>query len=165
LDFAKQHKIEPVEVGPLAKINEHPGFAPNQPTQYMRPIVPPDKVNYPTRDFADKLVDLRDKPLGETILLHDAPRNIFYVGVLTERNEPSEFSFQLAYARSAGEGQSGIGGDPLLRQFEDERRGKLYVATMEQLRADARLVPVEEELKKFSSRESGSGSGGGGEED
>src|SRR5205823_215397 len=124
--------------------------------QYGSPQVPQDKVSFPTFDFADKIVDLRDKPIGETIVLHDAPKNIYYVAVLTERTEPTDYAFQLTYARTNGEGGFG-GGDPLLRLFEDQRRQKFYIETIEQLKSDARLEPVPEELKRFGGRDSGGG--------
>jgi hypothetical protein len=160
-DFAVKKKIEPIEIGPLSKLVEHPSFQPGQPTQYMRPSVPADKVNYPTLDFAEKIVDLRDKPIGETILLHDAPRNIYYVGVLTERSEPSDFAFQMTYARANGDPFGiGGGGDPLLKMFENDRRMKMVRETIDQLKVDAKLVVVPEGMKLFGGRDSGDSGGG-----
>jgi hypothetical protein len=155
-DYTAQKKVTPIEVGPLEKLMMQPAQQVMDSMQYMRPRVPADKVAFPTFDFAEKIVDLRDKPIGETIVLNDAPKNIYYVGVLTERSEPSEYAFQMSYSRANGEGAFG-GGDPLLKIFENERRQKFILDTIEQLKSEAKLVPVPEEVKRFGGRDSGGG--------
>jgi hypothetical protein len=155
-DYAVQKKITSIEIGPLEKLMVQPAQQVMDSIQYTRPQVQRDKVAFPTFDFAEKIVDLRDKPIGETIVLNDAPKNIYYVAVLTERTEPSDFAFQMSYSRANGEGAFG-GGDPLLKYFENQRREKFILDTIEQLKSEAKLVPVPEEVKRFGGRDSGGG--------
>jgi hypothetical protein len=149
-DFAAQHKIELIEVGPIALRQETPaGMGSGMPT-YMPPPTPRDKVPFGTRDFSVKLMDLRDKPIGETMVLADIPKDIEYVAVMTERKEPSDAEFQRIYARTGFEAR---GGDPLFYEFDQQERFKARSEIIKQLRADAKVTVVdEEELKRFAEK-------------
>jgi hypothetical protein len=136
-DFAEAQNRPLIEVGPISKLEASPSQSPQQATQYHGPMIPSDKVAYPTADFAEKLVDMREKPIGETIVLRDAPRKNFYVGVLTEKSEPSQLVFEMTYARSFP--RFGMGGDTLLSLLQLQRATKFYTDTMEQLRKDSGL--------------------------
>jgi hypothetical protein len=150
-DFAAQNKITPVEVGPFALRNETPT---GRSTMYRFPEVTRDKVTFPTPEFAMKLMDLRDKPIGDTMVLPDQPKDNYYVAVLTEHTEPTDLAFQMVYARSGPDAI--LGSDPLLSEFEAERRIKTREDIIKQLRVDAKLKPVDEELKRFAEKGGGS---------
>ncbi|MCX7699800.1 MAG: hypothetical protein N2039_02890 [Gemmataceae bacterium] len=149
-DFAAQKQISLVEVGPLARLNEHPPLDVNQPTQYFGPRIPPDKVNYPTEEMVNAIVDLRKKTIGETIIVSNAPKTIYYVAMLTDRIEPTDLAFQLAYARAGMTSVFAGGGDQLFQMLENERRGQLVRETMEQLRKDFRLQVDPEQVRLYN---------------
>ncbi len=153
-DFALAQKRDLVEIGPISKLTEAPAMSPQQPTVYRLPSIPQDKVTYPTPDFAQKIVDLHDKPIGQTVMLHDEPRKIFYVGVLTQRNEPSEFLFRLIYSRS-GPSRFGMGGDSLMNRLEFERDLRFFRDSMEQLQRDSRFKIINEDFFKEANSNSG----------
>jgi hypothetical protein len=149
-DFAAQRMIPIIEVGPVAPMNEHPALDVNQPTQYFGPTIPPDKVNFPTERMVNAIVDMRKKTVGETIIVHDAPRLTYYVGLLTDRIEPTELAFQLAYARAGTTNIFAGGGDQLFQKMENEIRSKLVRETIEQLRKEARLEVNPEAVRQFN---------------
>ena len=149
-DFAAQQKLQLIEIGPIALRQEDMGARAQGMTRYRPPETPRDKVPFGAGDFAVKLMELRDKPIGETMLLTDIPKDTDYVAVLTERTEPPEIAFQMAYARSGFEPG---GGDPLLFEFEQQERIKAHGEIIKQLRSDANLTIVdEEELKRFGEK-------------
>src|SRR5262249_48384859 len=149
-DFAAQHKIEPVELKPLAKAMKHPSFQPNMPPTYMPPTIEPDKVAYPARDMVNQIVDMRDKPIGEAIVVPDQPKEHFYVSVLTGRDEPSDSEFQQAFSNP-------LGGDLIMRNMDYERRTKYRKDFGAQLRSDAKVsITNPDEMKRFESGSAGS---------
>lgn len=154
-DFAAKNKVELIELSPLAKVMPQPAVQPGMPPTYMAPNINRDKVEYPTRQMVDQILDLRDKPLGEAILVNDMPKSHYYVAVLLGRDEPTDSEFQQAYARLQPD--SFTGGDPVLHELEFERRAKFRKDMMEQLRSDVKLtITNAEELKRFDSSGSGS---------
>jgi len=154
-DFAAKNKVELIELSPLAKATPHPAVQPGMPPTYMPPNINRDKIQYSTRQMIESILDLRDKPLGEAVLLDDQPKSHFYVGVLMGRDEPTDSEFQQAYSRMMPD--SFTGGDPVLRELEFERRAKFRKDMMEQLRSDAKFsITNAEELKRFDSSGSSS---------
>jgi hypothetical protein len=154
-DFASQRKIEPVELNPMARAMVHPALQPGMPQTYMSPSIGPDKVQYPSREMYKDILDLRDKPIGEAIVISDRPKSHYYVCVLVGRDEATEAEFERAYARSMPDVFGA--GDELLRGLEFDRRTKFRKEFVAQLREDAKLtVTSAEELKKFET-----GAGGG----
>ncbi|MFL5342546.1 MAG: hypothetical protein ACJ8F7_20560, partial [Gemmataceae bacterium] len=149
LDVAKQNNVEPIELEPLARIRPKPTFQPGVGPGYDPPSIPPDKVEYPTTDMLIKILDLRDKPKGETIVVADEPKLHYYVTVLLDVQDPSADEFIKVYARSAPDTSPFAGGsDPLLRQLEYERRASYRKEIMIQLRKDVKLTINEEEVNK-----------------
>lgn len=149
-DFAAQHKIELIEVGPIALRQETPaGMGGGGMPTYAPPQTPRDKVPFGTGDFCVKLMELRDKPIGETMVLADIPKDTDYVAVMTERTEPSDAEFQRIYTRTGFEAR----GDPLFYEFDQQERFKARSEIIKQLRADAKVTVVdEEELKRFAEK-------------
>jgi hypothetical protein len=149
-DFAAQHKVDLIEIGPIALRQESPAGMGSGMSTYAPPQTPRDKVPFGTGDFCLKLMELRDKPIGETMVLADIPKDTDYVAVLTERQEPSDAEFQRIYAHSGFDPRSG---DPLIREFDQQERFKARDEIIKQLRADAKVSVVdEEELKRFAEK-------------
>jgi hypothetical protein len=143
-DLAAQSKVDLMELGPMAKENLQPQLNPLQPPQYGRYQIPRDKINYPG-DMVDKLLDLRTKDLGATVVVSDIPKANFYVTTLTGRDHPTQEEFRQVYSRSQN-------GDVLLSELEMTRRIDFRKELMDQLRADAKVTVVAEELKRFNER-------------
>jgi hypothetical protein len=124
-----------------------PSFQPGMPPMYLPGTIPPEKVEYVSREMLTKVLDLRDKPKGDAVVVADLPKEHFYVAVLLEVIEPTDMEFQQAYARSAMEG------DELLRSQELERRAEYRKEFIAQLRADAKLKvnPDQKERRSESS--------------
>jgi hypothetical protein len=150
-DLAARAKVEPVELGPMSKRMVSPSFNPMIP-QYTTFQIPPDKVNFPSDNMVDQMLDMRAKEPGETAILSDKPKAIYYVAVMTSKVHPSEAEFRMVYSRSSM-------GDRLLGEFESKQRSEYRKELVKQLRADAK-VTVTDELKKYNTGGS-SGSGGG----
>jgi hypothetical protein len=152
-DFALGHGRTIIEVGPIAKLNERLARQPGEVTQYSAPTVPREKIAYPSADMAEKLVDLRDKPIGESIIVTDAPKRHYYVAVLTERTEPSDFLFDLIYSRS-GYQPTYAGGDSLMSHLIQEKAIKFFTDVMQQLRNDCKYSVNKDLMKESERRES-----------
>ncbi|MBY0526671.1 MAG: hypothetical protein K2R98_24960 [Gemmataceae bacterium] len=143
-------KKELIEVGPIAKQNPK-RLSQDSPFTYEPPQIPEDKVpNTGTMGraspFAEKLVALRDKPHGETLVVADQPDATYYVGVLLEKKDPSELEFFQTYRES---GASAKQRDPLLMEFEREQVQKYRKEFIERLRKEAKLTIQKENIKRL----------------
>jgi hypothetical protein len=148
-DLAAQQKLDLIELGPMAKENKSLSLTPTAPVRYEPYQIPQDKVLYPTRDFVTQLLDLRDKPIGETILLNDQPRSRYFVAYLYQRDEASDDEFLQVYQHSLrGDPQA----DPLMRDAEDRHRRTFRQEFMEQLRAEVKLKVNRKELESMTDR-------------
>ncbi|HEV3145217.1 MAG TPA: hypothetical protein VGZ47_15105 [Gemmataceae bacterium] len=144
-DLAAQTKAELIELGPMAKINMQPALNPLQPPQYGPYQIPRDKIHYPSAAMSNDLLDLRTKDLGTTIVVSDLPKAIFYVTTLTSRDHPTQEEFRQVYARAQS-------GDVLLSDLQTTRRIDFRKELIQQLRADAKVTVVTDELKRFNDR-------------
>jgi hypothetical protein len=101
--------------------------------------IPPSDVEYPSKDFAEKLFQLKEK--GDVTVLHDAPEAIYYVGALVNRSEPFELAFVTDASRP----------DSLLAYWEKDTqfREKFSQGCMEELRREAKLRYNEKNLEAW----------------
>jgi len=152
--FAAEHKIEPIELDPLAKIVSRPSTRPGMPPVFFPPSVPADKVEFASRELTAAIVDMRDKPKGEAIVVNDQPKSHYYVAVLLDVQDPSEFEFKEVYSRPPA-GSLFSDRSPSLQRYEMDRREKYRADLMAQLRTDAKLEIKTEEAKKLSDHGSG----------
>ena len=88
------------------------------------------------RPLPRKLSSLRDKQMGDTIVLPDQPEGTYYVAVLIDKVNPSMTEFYRVYQDSSSKAPKK---DPLLTQFERERQDKYRQDFMDRLRQDAKL--------------------------
>ncbi|WP_157369004.1 hypothetical protein [Zavarzinella formosa] len=136
------YKQFPVEG--LAKLKFQHG-ATQASMNYETPKLTKEQVANPTPDFVEKLIDQRNKPLGTTIVLHDAPRSKYYVAVLMSKNERTVDQFRDVFNKSNATGASQ---NPLYSQYalSDERQKEVRDAIL-RLRAEAKLTENEEFIK------------------
>jgi hypothetical protein len=154
-DFAAANKFKAIELEPLPLFTMQLAVMPGSPTQYQRGTVSREAVPDATQDFATKLTDMRKKPLGESIVLHDSPKSQFYVAILLGIDGGSDFDFRQAYAKAAPSALSP--GDSLLMGYDIEQRVMFRRDFIKQLRKDARVETVAEELKKYDDTRAGGG--------
>jgi hypothetical protein len=105
--------------------------------------IPEAKVEYPG-DMAKKLFELR-KP-GDAVVVHDQPRDHYYVAVLRYRTPVYPLSF---FADAAEMGKRSM----LAQRYETDtkQRAKQLESVLDQMRTQAGLVVNEEKLKEFMS--------------
>jgi hypothetical protein len=104
-----QAELEKVTPDPKAaervKFFELPGVAPlapvvdiasGSPPGSVRPFTLPPSTNilYPTNEMAKTLLDERTNPVKTTVVLTDAPKDTYYVAVVSERREKDYGSFK-----------------------------------------------------------------------
>jgi hypothetical protein len=135
----------PIRLEHVAKLVARPSAVPSRfGSKAFEPYrVPEYEVQYPTDDFTDKLLALKEP--GEVTVLHDKPDATYYVAALTRRSEPYELSF---YSDTTGSP------DPLMDHLAQQERyaSKYRDACLSQLRADGRLQVNEDALKPLDSR-------------
>jgi hypothetical protein len=103
--------------------------------QYTAYVVPEDKVEYPSFDFVEKIVDLPNK--GDVTIVSDMPKNIYYVVAVTQRIEPTQKEFQEAQ---------------LLPDLERARRREYRDSVMLNLQLQVRLYIDPENRKQVEER-------------
>jgi hypothetical protein len=101
--------------------------------------IPPSDVEYPSKGFAEKLFDLKEK--GDVTVLHDAPEATYYVAALVNRSEPFELAFVTDASRP----------DSLLAYWEKDTqfREKFRQGCMDELRREAKLRYNEKTLEAW----------------
>jgi len=106
-----------------------------------------EQVANPTDDFVDNLLDLRNKPLGTTIVLNDKAKSKYYVAVSTAKSERTLEQFRDVFNKS-----NAIGGgkNPLYDQYalSEERRTDFQDA-LTRLRAEAKVTENEAYFKSL----------------
>jgi hypothetical protein len=135
-----------IEVGPLAVLNRREAFTGGAPA-YDAPMVPPEKVKYAAdanpaggSPMATQLVDLRNKDVGATTVVHDFPRSHYYAAVVLTKTVPSVDEFRIAYRGHATD-PMGLGlRDQLFDRFYAERQQTYRDELMKELRAAVKLV-------------------------
>jgi hypothetical protein len=93
-DLAEKRKLKMLSVENLAKLKfDH---SPTRADQmgYAPPTIKNDEIKYPTPDMADKLLEVRNKPLGEVLVLPENGKTTYYVAVSTGREEKTAEKFR-----------------------------------------------------------------------
>jgi hypothetical protein len=101
--------------------------------------IPQSDVEYPSKGFAEKLFDLKER--GDVTVLHDAPEATYYVAALVNRSEPFELAFVTDASRP----------DSLLAYWERDTqfREKFRQGCMDELRREAKLRYNEKNLEAW----------------
>ena len=109
---------------------------PGRSPQYTPYQIPRTDIEFPTRDFIDKILEL--KKVGDVVVLHDLPKSAYYVVVArSERLEPMLDDFRMAYRLSNP--TFGNRSDPLLIQFDRTRRAEQRNQVIDQLKVEAKF--------------------------
>jgi hypothetical protein len=111
---------------------------------YQRYTVPDDKIEYPPAwpNFVDPLLAKLNEP-GDTLVIGDRPKDVYYVVALAGRNPPSVRDFYKETARNR---------DLLLAQMELERQKHYREAYIAQLEKEADLSINPEGLERIKER-------------
>ncbi|TMQ34576.1 MAG: hypothetical protein E6K70_06865, partial [Planctomycetota bacterium] len=116
---------ELIDIYAVARQTPRKSFRPDAIGAYDEYVVPEDKMEYPPKDFVDKVLDL--KQVGDVTVLSNRPKDTYYVAAVIHRAEPSPTSEEF---RQGG----------LLIKLAHERQVDYRRACMEQLREQAGLV-------------------------
>ncbi len=132
-------KVSPLEDPPSAMPTQQGG-------QFQHYRIPETKVEHAGVEMIKKLHEL--KVPGETAVVHDRPRDHYYVAVLERRNP----IFVTSFFRDAQQPNKRNG---LTQKYDEDTkiRTKRLESIMEQLRATAGLVVDEERIKESGSAE------------
>lgn len=100
-------------------------------------------IPYPTRDMVSALLDNREKPLKTAFVLADAPKDTYYVAVLTNRTpkQPSEFRVD-AYSQT-GTAQGMLG------EHRREAARKSHESVIALLKQEFKFEATDEQKKKL----------------
>ena len=121
-DFAAENKVPLIELDPLAKVKMHPGFAPGMPAMYLPGSIPPDKVEFANDEMIKQLLEMLDKPKGETTIVSDAPKSKFFVAVLLEIINVDDSVFEQVFIKAAdGTRDQNLDGFERTRRLESRR--------------------------------------------
>jgi len=130
----KRELIEPNVLGRIARKMPAPSLRADAGRLY-EPYKFPEKVTNPNANFVDKLLGLKEK--GDTVVLRDNPKKVYYVAVLTERDPPTVAEFYEIYKNGVPSLFASTKQDPLLDEFIVERRRKYVENFIRQLRIDS----------------------------
>jgi hypothetical protein len=115
----------------------------------LRPFVLTESndVPYPTPDMTTALIDNRDKPIGTALVLPDAPKDTFYVAVLTNRNVKSPGDFRTDVYQSTGFAPPPA--REILGRYRVEVVKRTRESVVELLKKEFRYEETEEQKKKL----------------
>jgi hypothetical protein len=146
-DLAVQAKAKEVKLEGLASLKFDHGTTPNLAT-YSTPSIDRKLITYPTPNFATLLLEMQTKPLGSVKVVHDEPRERYYVAALTNRLDKSVDQFRDVFIRTASTNPQP---NALYREHallpELERN---YREARERLRAEANLTETDEFKKSVA---------------
>jgi hypothetical protein len=120
-----------------------------QPLHPFR-IVPSENVKYPAREMTQTLLDKRTEPPKTVFLLHDEPRDHFYVVTVLQRDVKTRLEFENAILRAPFN-------DPnrnmVLNSFQLQIRERTVESVLALLKREFRYEETEEQKKKLDESE------------
>jgi hypothetical protein len=137
-------KIELTRVAPiLEESSRDPRFA----RQYTAYNLPSKDIYFPGT-MQKELLDLRTKPVGETVVVSDQPKGNFYVSTTVDKKEPtfSEFASRV-YAKSATEMET----DTLYREYVAAQTRQVLFTMIGRLKVESKFTTTEE-YNKFMAK-------------
>lgn len=114
---------------------------------YERYQIPDKELEFPKPNFVDEFLQLSDRKA--TKVLSDRPEATYYVAAQITRREPTIEEFYTVYRNATPEA---LQHDTLLEWMERDRRSLYRRATLEQLRAEAKITITEFGRKMFEDR-------------
>lgn len=135
-DFAARHQRPLFELGPIAQMLPAQTATAGGPRHYQTYSVPREQITYPSAEFINALLKMKDAALGATEVLNDQPKQHFYVVSLVRKVEPTESEFDRSFF-AAGGGPAEH--DTLFQGYEQQQAAAYRALVMEQLRLDAGL--------------------------
>jgi hypothetical protein len=150
-DFAAKEHLQMFELGPIAQLMQRRTATPmaTGTEDYESYRLPEDRIRYDPQNgafqkkFVDDLLSFRGQAPGTAKVLHDQPRDNYYVAVLVSSTPPPMGAFYLTYKfDAAGAPQvpnpfTGQTSQSLLTRFEEEQRQKYRKEFVDQLRVEA----------------------------
>jgi hypothetical protein len=148
-DLAARQKQKVIDLGGLARQKREKVSHAEADYAYGRAKIDKDKIPNPGPgegvQMAQDLLKLRDKPVGDTVVVADGPEGTYYVAVLLKESDPSMSEFLEAYQNSATGSKKR---DPLFNEYLLEQQLKYRREVVKRLQEDAQLVIVDPEKLK-----------------
>lgn len=146
-DLAKKEGLKLFDLDRLAVLKFEHGLSPSD-VKYVGPKVEKTQVLYPTPDFADQLLKLREGPqAGGVTVVSDAPRTRYYVACEVARFPRTVEQFREVFVKSTAAGPAK---NPLYDNYAlPKERQEANARVFARLRADARL----DEKEAFKNRD------------
>ena len=95
-----------------------------------------------------ELLDLRTKPVGETIVVNDDPKSHFFVASMVDKKEPTFANFvQEVFSKSA----SKLEQDPLYDRYVASISAKFFQTVMDRIKVEAKFKESDE-FKKMNEK-------------
>lgn len=137
---AAYQKIELTKVAPLI---EHESVSPLIAREYVEYTLPTKDIYFPG-NMRNELLELRKKPLGETVIVTDLPKNNYYITTMVDKKEPTFGEFaSTVFAKSATKAEV----DPLYIRFVDQVTRGILFTVIDRLKIEANYKPTEEYIK------------------
>ena len=131
-----------IDLPNVARWVKSPTARPDPTSNYTLFEIKEEKIEYPDLGMADEIVDKMTQ-VGDTLLLNNAPKDIYYVAALTRREVPTVKEF----LKDTNSTQSFF-----LSGFQYERRLKYREGVLKELRDQAGLVLNEDGMKEAAEK-------------
>ncbi|VTS07095.1 hypothetical protein [Tuwongella immobilis] len=131
------------EIGPVAELNQDPSLSPDSGITFS-PYSLPFDVNSPRTDTVQKLLGIKDKPIGESITFTNVPSDTVYLAMLVGKAEKKESDFYEVYASLNKFGVP----NQFAEQFLRKQAAQVYQMVTNQLREEAKYTEDKETIEK-----------------
>jgi len=143
----------PVKVAMLKKQDSLSPEEQRGAIRYTKTQIDNRQIAYPLPVMVDMLLDARDKPKGEVVVISDSPKSHYYVSILVNKRAPTlqEFySFVYRYSNVAGDKRTEL--DTLYQEHAMMVAAQSYVKDLDnRIKAQTKFKETEE-LKKVSEK-------------
>ena len=143
----KTAQFKKIDLTRVAQIQEQPSTDPRMAREYVEFDLPKKEIYFPG-NMRKELLDLRTKPVGETIVVNDDPKSHFFVASMVDKKEPTFANFvQEVFSKSA----SKLEQDPLYDRYVASISAKFFQTVMDRIKVEAKFKESDE-FKKMNEK-------------
>ncbi len=151
----------------VSMLTYHPAMQFNARPSFMPPAVRNPQIQYPLsspdrdgdrwngRRMAYQLLEVRNKPLGETVITKDEPEMHIYVSVMVEKTPPNMETFFDTF-KQMRTGDSGLSPDNFYGPFRQKGFGELRDDVYNRIKAEAKFKETDALKKSLEKKGEGS---------
>ncbi len=109
MDFAKSENTKYLELKQMNRLIRQASLQPGAPASYRTPEIPAGTIAFPTANFlydpekpeTQGLFSLRAQPANATVIVHDRPKDHYYVATIVGEQPLTESDFYRVFANSS----------------------------------------------------------------